>query len=43
MRPRTIRVDDKTWDAAMAAAEERDETLSEEIRKMLIRYTARKK
>lgn len=38
MRPRAIRVDDATWEAAQQAADQRQEILSEEIRKFLIRY-----
>ncbi len=38
---RTIRVDAPTWDAAMARAEARGTSLSEEIRKFLIRYGKR--
>lgn len=38
MRTRTLRVDDKTWTAAQEAANARGEILSEEIRKMLVRY-----
>lgn len=42
MRTRTLRVDDKTWGTALEAAERRGETLSEEIRKMLVKYAAKK-
>lgn len=35
---RNIRVDDELWNAAMAAAEARGESLSEAIRKFLKRY-----
>ena len=38
MPNRVIRVDDETWDAAMAAAEARGEYLSEGLRRMLERY-----
>lgn len=38
MKNRVIRVDDDTWDAAMRAADARDERLSEEIRRWLERY-----
>jgi len=38
---RNIRVDDDLWSAAMAKAEDRDETLSEAIRAFLRRYVAR--
>lgn len=33
-----IRVDDATWDAAKQAAEDRNENLSDQIRRFLIRY-----
>jgi len=35
---RSLRVAAKDWDAAMAAAEAKDEVLSEEIRKFIKRY-----
>jgi predicted CopG family antitoxin len=35
---RTIRISDDLWDAATAKAAERGESLSEVIRKYLIRY-----
>jgi hypothetical protein len=38
MKNRVIRVDDPTWDAAMRAAEAKDERLSAEIRRWLERY-----
>lgn len=38
MKARAIRVDDATWEAAQTAADMRQEILSEEIRKFLIRY-----
>jgi len=41
-KTRTIRVDDKTWADAQAAANERHEVLSEEIRKMLVKYAKTK-
>lgn len=42
MRARTIRVSDATWDAALEAADQRGEILSEEIRKFLERYAKKK-
>lgn len=38
---RTIRIPDKTWEAAKAAAEQRGDNLSEVIRKSLERYVKR--
>lgn len=38
---RTIRIPDKTWEAAKAAAERRGDNLSEVIRKSLERYVKR--
>jgi len=38
MKARSLRVSDKTWTAAQAAADARNEILSEEIRKFLERY-----
>ena len=38
MRPRALRTSDALWAAAQAAAEERGEILSEEIRKFLELY-----
>lgn len=38
---RTVRIPDKTWDAAKAAAERRGDNLSEVIRKSLERYVKR--
>ena len=41
-RPRSVKVEDELWDAAMRKAEERNEVLSEEIRAFLKRYVARR-
>lgn len=41
MKVRGIRIPDKVWEAAMQASIERDENLSEEIRKFLERYAAK--
>lgn len=41
-RPKSIRVEDDLWDAALKKADERGEVLSEEIRKFLQRYAAKK-
>lgn len=38
---RSIRVEDSLWFAAQAAADERGEVLSEEIRKFLLEYVAK--
>lgn len=38
---RTVRVSDEVWDAAMAVAEARGETLSDVIRDALIAYAAK--
>lgn len=38
---RTVRVPDKTWDAAKATAERRGDNLSEVIRQSLERYVKR--
>lgn len=38
-RARAIRVEDDLWERAMRRAAERDETLSEAIRKFLERYS----
>ena len=38
MKTRNVRAPDKLWDAAHAAAVQRGENLSEEIRKFLERY-----
>ena len=43
MKIRNIRVPDKVWDDAQAAAEERGENLSEEVRKFLERYAKGRK
>ena len=37
-RPRSVKVEDDLWDAAMRKAEERGDVLSEVIREMLKRY-----
>ena len=42
MTPKGVRVPDALWAAAKAKADERDELLSEVIRKALERYVARK-
>lgn len=39
MKSRVIRVSDRLWTAAKARADERDETVSEAIRRFLERYT----
>ncbi len=39
---RSIRVPDELWDAAVAKAEERGETVSDVLRKALERYVKRK-
>ncbi len=36
---RVIRVSDRLWDAARTRADERDETVSEAVRKFLERYS----
>lgn len=38
MRNRVIRVPDHVWDAAKRAADDRDETVSDAIRRFLSRY-----
>ena len=38
LRPKSVRVPDALWDAAMAVADVRDEVLSEVIRASLERY-----
>jgi hypothetical protein len=38
---RSVRIDDATWNAALAKASERGESLPEEIRKFLRRYAKR--
>lgn len=43
MAAKTVRVPDALWQAAQAAADERDEVLSEEIRRFLERYVKRGK
>ena len=42
MVPKAVRVPDELWRAAQAKADERDEYLSEVIRKALERYVSRK-
>lgn len=37
-RPRSVKVEDDLWEAAMRKSEERGDVLSEEIRKFLQRY-----
>jgi hypothetical protein len=39
MKSRTIRVPEVLWQAAMKRADEKDETVSEAVRKFLERYT----
>jgi hypothetical protein len=39
MKSRVIRVPDKLWSAAMRRAGERDETVSEAVRRFLERYS----
>lgn len=39
MKSRVIRVPDKLWAAAKKRADERDETVSEAVRKFLERYS----
>lgn len=39
---RAVRVEDELWQAAHATADRRGEILSEEIRKFLARYAAKK-
>lgn len=38
MKSRVIRVPDKLWEAAKKRADQRDETVSEAVRKFLERY-----
>ena len=40
-KPRSVKVEDDLWAAALAKADERGEVLSEEIRKFLARYVKR--
>lgn len=40
-KPRSVKVEDELWTAALEAAERRGEILSEEIRKFLARYAKR--
>jgi hypothetical protein len=37
-KPRSVKVEDDLWTAALAKADERGEVLSEEIRRFLQRY-----
>ena len=39
MKSRVIRIPDELWERAKARAEQRDETVSEAVRKFLERYT----
>lgn len=41
-RPRSVKVEDDLWAAALRKADERGEVLSEEIRAFLKRYVAKK-
>lgn len=41
-KPRSVKVEDDLWAAALAKADERGEVLSEVIRDALRRYVARK-
>ena len=40
-KPRSVKVEDELWAAALAKADERGEVLSEEIRRFLARYVKR--
>lgn len=40
--PRAIRISDDLWQAALAKAQERGETLSEVVRRALERYISRR-
>ena len=40
-KPRSVKVEDDLWTAALAKADERGEVLSEEIRKFLASYVKR--
>lgn len=40
-KPRSVKVEDSLWAMALLKATERDEVLSEEIRKFLARYVKR--
>ena len=40
-KPRSVKVEDDLWAAALAKADERGEILSEEIRRFLARYVKR--
>ena len=41
-KPRSVKVEDELWAAALAKADERGEVLSEVIREALRRYVGRK-
>jgi hypothetical protein len=41
-RPRSVKVEDELWKAALAKADQRGEVLSEVIREALKRYVAKK-
>ena len=41
-KPRSVKVEDDLWNAAMRKAEERGDVLSEVIREALKRYVARR-
>ena len=41
-KPRSVKVEDELWTAALAKADERGEVLSEVIREALRRYVGRK-
>ena len=41
-KPRSIKVEDDLWRAAQAKADQRGEVLSEEVRKFLARYVAKR-
>lgn len=43
MKTRGVKVSDDVWNAALTAADERQEVLSEEIRKFLERYAKGKR
>lgn len=41
-KPRSVKVEDELWEAAMRKADARGEVLSEEIRAFLKRYAAKR-
>lgn len=43
MKSRVIRVPEDLWTAAMKRADERGETVSEAVRRFLVRYTKEKR